>query len=311
VQLPESRQFGTALGNRETALRRSLLFVPGDDLRKLNRALKGEADTLVLDLEDAVAPERKEEARKTVANLLQQQRGAHSELAVRVNAADTPYFSEDLPAVVAAGAAAIMLPKCESAQDIARVAAAVEDLEAERNIERGTVKILALIESAAGILWAPTLAAATSRLEALCFGHVDFALDMGLPDSDPSTGIVHHARCEMALAAKTSKVAPIDHVCLAVTDEAAVRLEANAGVALGYEGKLCIHPKQVRVVNEVYTPTEAQIERALRIVHAAEEASAAGRNVFALDDKMIDAPVVAMQRKVLARARRAGLQKDD
>jgi citrate lyase subunit beta/citryl-CoA lyase len=291
-------------------LRRSLLFVPGDDLRKLKRAAQAEADTLLFDLEDAVAPGRKEEARSNVARLLQEHAEGHGELAVRVNAVDTTYFEADLRAAVAAGAAAIMLPKCESAQTIAQAAARIDDLEAESKIVAGTVKLLALVESAAGILRAETLAAATPRLEALCFGHVDFALGMGLADSDAHAGIVHHARCSMALAAKASQVAPIDHVCVAVTDEAALRSEANTGVGLGYEGKLCIHPKQVPIVNQVYTPTTAQIQQALRIVHAAEQAAAAGRSVFSLDDKMIDAPVVAAQRKILARARRAGLQHD-
>jgi citrate lyase subunit beta/citryl-CoA lyase len=130
---------------------------------------------------------------------------------------------------------------------------------------------------------------------------------MSLREADASRGIVYHARCTVALAAKACRVAPIDCVHLAVKDEAGFRADAELGLALGFEGKLCIHPRQAAIANEVYTPGPDEIAHARRIVDAAHEAQATGRGVFALDGKMVDAPLVAVQRRVLERARRAGV----
>ncbi len=148
---------------------------------------------------------------------------------------------------------------------------------------------------------------ATPRSEALCFGHADFSLSMGLTDADASRGIVYHARCNLVIAAKACGVPPIDSVVLSVKDEKAIREDAAVGAGLGFEGKLCIHPRQVEIVNEVYTPRPEQVEYALRVTEAWERARAEGRGVFALEGRMIDAPLVAVQERVLQRARRAGV----
>jgi citrate lyase subunit beta/citryl-CoA lyase len=288
-------------------LRRSLLFVPGAEPRKLERAREARADTLILDLEDAVAPEHKAAARGYVADALRAGGFGDAELAVRVNAPGSDDFAPDLDAVLDAGARTLVLPKTESLDDVTRVAAAIADRAGGRAGRRAAVTLLLLVESPRGIANALTLGAASARIEALCFGHADFALEMGLREADPSRGITFHARCTLAIAAKASGVAPIDCVHLAVADDDGFRADAELGLALGFEGKLCIHPRQAVIANEVYTPQADEIAHARRVLDAADTALANGRGVFTLDGKMIDAPVVAVQRRVLERARRAGV----
>lgn len=292
----------------EAPLRRSLLFVPGAEPRKLEAARAAGADVVIFDLEDAVAPEQKDAARDHVAAALRAGGFGATEPVVRVNAPGTPYFAADIEAVVAAGARLLMVPKTETGKGVLAVEAALHDLEARLGLgTEDRVRILALVESAAGVLNAADIAGASRRVEALCFGHVDFSLDMGLAEAAPQLGAVHHARCAVALAARARGVAAVDTVCLAVRDDEACRREALEGLGMGYEGKLCIHPRQVPVVNEVFAPTAAQIAFAQEVLAGWEAAQAEGRGVFALRNKMIDAPVVAAQRRLLARARRAGL----
>jgi citrate lyase beta subunit len=291
----------------QPALRRSLLFVPGSDSRKLERAREARADTLLLDLEDAVAPEKKAEARRYVAEALGSGAYGASELAVRVNAPHTPYFEADLEAVLAAGGRTILLPKAEVPEDLVRLDDVLRRLEPRSSAARGEdVRLLLLIESPAGIVAAAALGRAARRIEALCFGHADFCLEMGLGEADAATGIAYHARCTVAIAARAAGVAAIDCVHLAVKDEDGFRADAELGRRLGFDGKLCIHPRQAEIANEVYTPRPEEIARALRIVEAAERAAAEGRAAFALDGVMIDAPLVALERRLLERARRVG-----
>ena len=282
-------------------MRRSLLFVPGGEPRKLERAREAAADTLILDLEDAVAPESKAAARDYVADALRAGGFGAAELAVRVNAPHTDDFPSDLDAVLGAGCRTLLLPKAERPDEIARALAAIDARGGQG------VKLLLLVESPLGIASALAIGSASTRVEALCFGHADFCLEMGLGEADASRGVTLHGRCTLAIAAKASRVAPIDCVHLAIKDEAGFRADAELGLALGFEGKLCIHPRQAVIANEVYTPKAEEIERARRVIAAAEAARAEGRGVFALDGKMIDAPIVAVQRRVLERARRAGV----
>ena len=295
--------------NREARrLRRSLLFVPGGEPRKIEKARDTGADALILDLEDAVAPEEKDRAREVVASALREGRFGESEPMVRINAPGTPQFEADIEAVVAAGARALLVPKAETAEGLARVAARLDGLDRKPGTgETGRVRLLALVESAAGIAGVASLPRASPRLDALCFGHADFSRDMGLTAADASSGVILHARCALAIAARAARTAAIDTVFLDVRDERAFREDAALGVSLGFEGKLCIHPAQVRIVNDLLTPTPEQIDHARRVIEAWGRARAEGRGVFTLDGRMMDAPVVALQEGVLERARRAGV----
>jgi len=144
-------------------------------------------------------------------------------------------------------------------------------------------------------------------LDALCFGNADFSLDMGLADSDLSAGVVYHARSSLAITAAAAGVVAIDGVCLAIRDDNAFESEARAALSMGFMGKLCIHPTQVAIANDVFTPTPEQIARAKRVVDASSEAERPGQGVFALDGKMVDAPLLLLQQRLLERARRAGV----
>jgi citrate lyase subunit beta / citryl-CoA lyase len=297
--------------DRPAPLRRSVFFVPGSEPRKLEKARGLPADTLLLDLEDAVAPAEKDRARELVAEFL---RAAPSgaaggpELAVRVNPTTTPYFEADLEAAVAAGAAAIVLPKAESEEQLALVAARLDALERRHSRqERDAVRLLPLVETARGIAGIAALALrAPQRIDALCFGHADFSRDMGLPTADANSPVVLHARCALVVAARAGGRGAIDTISLDVRDADVVRRETEQGLALGFEGKLCIHPMQVEIANSVYTPSCEQIGFARRVLDAAASAGAEGRGVFTVDGKMVDAPLIASQQRVLERARRAG-----
>lgn len=289
------------------ALRRSLLFVPGGEAAKLGKAPGAGADTLLVDLEDSVALAEKDRARERTAAFLGEGDFGGAEPAVRVNPPGTPYFDEDLEVAVAAGAAAIMLPKSESAEKLGEVDERIGVLEARFGVGNGSVRILALVETAAGIARVASLASTTPRVDVLCFGHADFSRDMGLAGADASRGVIFHARCALAIAARAGGVAPIDTVCLDVRDEEAFRRDAELGLSLGFEGKLCIHPLQVKIANEVHTPAKEEAEYAQRVVDASRKAEAEGKGVFTVDGKMVDAPLVAAQLRVLERARRAGI----
>lgn len=288
-------------------LRRSLFFVPGGESRKLERARSSGADTLLLDLEDSVALGEKDRARELVAEFLRAGETGGAEPAVRVNPPGTPFFEADLEAAVTSGAAAILLPKSERAQTLLAVSEKIALLE-ERSPRQAPVALLALVESAAGIVHAAALPSAGRRVEALCFGHADFSRDMGLSVADASTGVVLHARCSLAIAARASGVAPIDTVFLDVRDEAAFRRDAELGLRLGFEGKLCIHPSQVAIANDVHTPNADEIAYAQRVLAAAAAARAEGKGVFTVDGKMVDVPLIEAQRRVVERARRAGIE---
>lgn len=286
-------------------LRRSVLFVPGGHPRRIEKAPSTGADALVLDLEDSVAPDEKDRARELVAAALRDGRVGDAEAAVRVNAPDTPHFAADLEAAVGAGAHAIMLPKAQDAEVLARVSARIDALESQRG-SGVSVRLLALVETPAGVVRSASLGDAARRVDALCFGHADFAREMGLAEAEASGGVIFHARCALAIAARAAGVSAIDCVFLDVRDERAFRADAACGLRLGFEGKLCIHPTQVRIANEVYTPTAERVDYARRVVEGWDKALADGSGVFSLDGRMIDAPLVALERRVLERARRAG-----
>ncbi|MCB1192884.1 MAG: CoA ester lyase [Leptospiraceae bacterium] len=284
----------------ETRLRRTLLFVPGADPKRFSKAIESGADTILFDLEDSVSIELKVEARKNVVGELQNRSNQNVELAVRINAPSTPYFQEDLEEVVKAGADAILIPKSENPGVLNSIAKDILEKSGK------DIKVLALVETALGVTQVNSIASLESKIDAICFGHADFSLDMGLTNSDASKGVIYHARCSIAIAARAYKISPIDNVCLAVKDEEAFRQDVAIGISLGFEGKLCIHPTQARIANEMYTPTDDQIGYANRVLDGWNKAQLEGKGVFTLDNKMVDAPIVALQNKILNRAKKAG-----
>jgi citrate lyase subunit beta/citryl-CoA lyase len=281
-------------------VRRSVLFSPGDRESLLRKAPTTGADVVVFDLEDAVAPERKEKARETVRAVLADV-DAECELAVRVTPPGRG-AAADLDAVLPASPDSLVLPKAESAADVQRLAAMARERDA-------TPPILALVETAAGVLDAEAIAAADPT-DALVFGAEDLAADVGATRTEAGTEVLY-AREHVVLAAAAAGVDAIDTVYTDFEDTDGLREETAFALELGYDGKLAIHPSQVGPINEAFTPDPGRVAWARRILDARDEAGADGRAVFAVDGEMIDAPLVAQARRVVERASVAGIDTDE
>ncbi len=261
-------------------LARSFLFVPGDRPDRFGKAADSGADQVVIDLEDAVAPAAKAAARDAVAAWLRPGRRS----AVRINAADTAWFEEDLYLARSLPAATLMLPKAD-AESLERVTAALPDRP-----------VIALIETVKGYLGLRRLAAMPG-LSRIAFGSVDFAAETGIADEDEAMTPV---RVQIVLESCHAGIAPpIDGVSTGFGDEAALQRQALRSRQLGFGGKLCIHPRQVSAVNLAFRPAPERVEWARRVLAAF---AASGGGVTTVDGHMIDKPVVEQARRVLADA---------
>ncbi|MFB6184075.1 MAG: CoA ester lyase [Haloarculaceae archaeon] len=277
--------------------RRTVLFSPGDRPEMLRKAPRTGADVVVFDLEDAVAPARKAEAREAVASVLGDL-DAECEVCVRVNpvgiAAD-----DDLKAVLDGGTPdSLMAPKVADADDVGTLASLADGRGA-------ALPVLALIETAAGVLHAEEIAAADAT-DAVCFGAEDLAADLGATRTAEGTEVLY-AREHVVTAAAAAGVDAVDTLYTDVRDTAGLREDAAFGRNLGYDGKLVVHPDQVPVVNEAFTPDEEDVEWAREVLSARDAADDDDRGVFTVDGEMIDAPLIRQAERIVARARAAGL----
>ncbi len=284
------------------AVFRSMLFAPGNHPRKVEKSLALDADAVILDLEDAVAIAEKEATRQRVLEALSRPRRGLGY--VRVNALDTPFCWGDLQAVVAPGVDGIVLPKLESAPDLRTVDWVVGQLERERGLEPGAIDILPIIETGRGVAAIEAICQAGTRLRRVSFGAGDYTLDMNLRWTD-SERELDHARARIAHACRVAAIEPpIDTVYIHLGRPEALRDSAELARSMGFQGKLCIHPEQVGIVNEVFSPTPEEIEQARRYVAAFEEAERAGSASIQVDGYFIDYPIVEKARRVLALAAR-------
>lgn len=284
--------------------RRTLLYMPGTDWHKIDKATSLGADSVCLDLEDGVAPNRKAEARETVARALKILDFHRSECLARINAIGSGLEADDLAAVLAARPAVIVIPKVASAEQVKWVSDRIAEVEQAQGWPTGEIRIIAVIESARGLLNLPQIAGAVKRLDALIFGAEDYAADVGAIRT-PAGSEVLYARSAVVAAAAAFDLQAIDLLYLDFRDTEGLRKEARRGAELGYAGMQVIHPNQIGPVQEVFTPDDAAIAYALRVVQANHEQQASGSGAFALDGKMIDMPIVKAAERVLARARAA------
>ncbi len=262
-----------------SALPRSYLFVPGNRPERFDKALASGADAVIVDLEDAVPPDQKDAARALVGAWL----CAARPVAVRINAADTPWFADDVALCRSAGVAAVMLAKSERVADLAAIG---HDLP-----------LIPLIESAAGFDALRAIAAAPN-VQRLAFGAIDFQLDLNLRANFDE---LLFFRSQFVLGSKLANLAaPIDSPSTSIDDLAEVESEAQRARRLGFGAKLCIHPKQVGVVNASFSPSAAEVDWAERVVAAAAASQGAA---VALDGKMIDTPVILRARRILSEVR--------
>ena len=283
---------------------RSLLFTPATSPRRVEKAFTTGADGVIVDLEDAVATAEKPAARKHLAELLAHPRDVPAY--VRVNALSTPFCFEDLPIAVASAAAGIVLPKVESAEDVAIAGWMLTQLEAAQGKLAGTVELMPIVETARGMAAAHAIAAACKRLgrvRRLFYGAVDFALDLDVDLAD-ETGAMAQARFTLALACRAAELeGPLDSVFTAIGDPDGLRASAERARAMGFTGKAVIHPAQIETVNAAFTPSEAELARAQEIVTAFEVAEAAGLAAVSVGGLMVDYPVVLKARRTLERAK--------
>lgn len=291
--------------------RRSLLFSPGDRPELMRKAASTGADVLCFDLEDAVAPARKDEARQAVREVLSDPAfDPDAEVCVRLTADEA---ATDLDALVADGndggdrattpAArqldAVMLPKVEGADRVDDIAT----LCADRGVDPA---VFALVETAAGVLHAESIAAADAT-SVLVFGAEDLAADLGATRTDEGTEVLY-ARQHVVVAASAAEVDALDTVYTDFSDTDGLREATEFAIQLGFDGKLAIHPSQVTPINEAFTPESEQIDWAERVLAARDEAAAEGRGVFQVDGEMIDAPLIAQAERILERSRAAGIR---
>ena len=278
--------------------RRSVLFTPGDRPEMLRKAPDAGADVIVFDLEDAVAPERKPEARETVHDVLADDDfDPDCEVCLRVNPTGVA-ADDDLHAVADAAATldSVMLPKTASADDVRTLTRLLGEHDSD-------LPVLALVETARGVLNAADIAAADGT-DALVFGAEDLSADVGATRTAEGTEVLY-AREHVVLAASAADVDAIDTVYTDIEDVDGLREETAFAIELGYDGKMAIHPAQVDPINEAFTPAPDRVEWAERVLEAKREADAEGRGVFRVDGEMVDAPLVEQARRVMEYARAA------
>jgi citrate lyase subunit beta/citryl-CoA lyase len=286
-------------------LRRTRLYLPGNnpDLM-LNAGLFG-ADEIILDLEDSVAPAEKDAARVLVRNTLMAVDFGNAEKLVRINPLETEYGRADIEMIVPACPDMLLIPKCGDAKDVRDVEELVAAVEKKHGFDHRTL-FMPLIETAKGVLNAYEIASASDRVVAMCWGAEDLSADLGVERTKEGRESFV-ARGLIVLAAKAAGVQPLDTVFSDVRDTEGLIASTKEAIALGFEGKGVIHPGQIEPIHNVFAPTAERIEYAQKVVAAIEKARAKGSGVASLGSKMIDAPIEARARKILGLAEALGL----
>lgn len=285
--------------------RRAILYVPGDDPRKIGKAASLKVDCVCLDLEDGVAYNRKEQARSTILESLQTLEFTALEKMVRINPAGSGLESEDLHIAVLARPQVIVIPKVEEPAAVEWASQSIAQLEAELGLASGGIGLLAAIESARGLVNLAGIARASDRLQALIFGAEDYASSIGAMRT-PQSWEVLYARSALLAHAAANDLQAIDMVYVDFRDLSGLVQEARLGAQLGFTGKQVIHPDQVDPVQDAFTPDQAAIEQALRLIQAFEAHQSAGKGVFSLEGKMVEAPMIRAAQRILVKARAAG-----
>jgi citrate lyase subunit beta/citryl-CoA lyase len=292
---------------------RSLMFVPGHRQRMIDKALGLNADVLFLDIEDGVPPAEKDSARQLIAEALD--REAAEPLAagrrplryVRINAIGHERMEADLEAVLRPGLDGVCLPKVETADQIHFVDSLLDQREGPAGIEQGSVRFIAAIESASGLVNAAAIAAASPRNVGLMFGGEDLGNDLGLPTRrEAEASELIYARSALVIAAASVHIGSIDGVWPDIQDPDGLLKDAQQARRLGFSGKSLIHPGQIDIVNSVFSPDEGEIDFARRVVEAFEEAQSRGEGAIAFGGQLVDLPIVNRARRTLAMAEALG-----
>jgi citrate lyase subunit beta-like protein len=290
--------------------RRALLYMPGDDRHKIEKALTLDVDCICMDMEDGVALNRKTEARRIIASALGDLTFGRSEKLARINAIGSGLEMEDLEVVLPSRPDGIVVPKVESLEQIQWVNGEIEAAELAHGWPVNSIRMLVGVETAKAILNLKEIASPSGtmshpRLDGLIFGGEDYAANVGAVRTPEATELLF-ARSAVVAACAAYSLQAIDIVTIDFRDLEMLRREATFGAQLGYSGKQVIHPAQVEPVQEAFTPNNDSIEKARRLVEAFGAHQKEGKGVFALDGKMVDMPLVKAAQGVLERARAAG-----
>jgi citrate lyase beta subunit len=288
--------------------------MPGDSLRKISKAARLDVDTIVIDLEDGVALANKEAARRTAVEALHTLDFGRRERLIRLNPpAISPVmpgqgpdlYLADLDATIDARADGYVIPKVEAADQLLLVSNYLDKAEAARGWPQASIRLLALIETARGVMNLNEIARDSLRLEALMFGAEDLAGDMGAKRTRAGRELFY-ARSAVVTAAAAYGLQAIDMILADLDDLDRLEEECLSARELGYEGKMAVHPRQLETINRVFTPSREEIERARWLIEAYERQQAAGSAVFELDGKMVEIPMIRLAERVLEKARAAG-----
>ena len=292
-------------------LLRSWMFVPGHRQRMIDKALGLNADAIMLDIEDGVAPSEKDTARKNIGESLGRKKTPGSPARyVRINAIGHPRMDADLDAVVRPGLEGLVLPKVDTVAEARKVDAILTDRESKRRMPSGGIKLLIAIESPKGLLNAPAIAASSSRVTGLMFGAEDFGREIGLPAvREGEARDLIFARSAMVIAAASAHVQAIDGVWVDLNDGAGLLGFAKQSRRLGFSGMSCIHPSQVDAINATFSPTAEEIDYCQKVLQAFEEANARGDGSIAFGGQLIDRPIVERARRTIDMAKSLGLLK--
>ena len=283
-------------------MRRTMLYLPGNNPNMLTRGYLFGSDGVVLDLEDAVAMVEKDTARILVSKYLKQGEFGSCYVSVRINGGDTEYWKDDLAAIVPNKRLdGIRVPKVEDAGTVKIIDEELSRLEEKNGLPVGRLTLHCLLETAHGIWNAYEIAKASPRIEAIIPGGEDLRADLKTNRSDDSTEL-EWARRMLVFAARAAGVEPLDTVFARITDDEGLRKETEFIKQLGFSGKSIIHPNQIKIIHDIFTPTEQEIAKAQKIIAAAKEAAARGQGAVTVDGKMVDIPVVKRAEYTLVRA---------
>lgn len=287
-------------------LRRTMMFVPGNNPAMVKDAGIYGADSIMFDLEDAVSMAEKDAARDLVYEALQTQDYGDAELVVRVNGQDTPYYANDVRAMVKAGIDVVRLPKAEDAEMVKKLDADITAAEKEFGREEGSTMLMAAIESAKGVINAYQIASASDRMMGIALSAEDYTTDMKT-HRYPDGAELEFARNMVLHAARAAGVAAFDTVFTNMNDTEGFYRETEYIHQLGFDGKSLVNPRQIPMVNKVYEPTKKEIENAKNVENAIREAKLKGSGVISMNGQMVDRPVVLRAERVMRLAKASNL----
>ena len=289
-------------------MRRSMLFLPGNNPNMLINGNCLGADAVIFDLEDAVSPSEKDAARILVRTTMRYMDFRGCEIIVRINSIDTPYWKQDIDAILPYHPGLVLLPKTGSAQDVLEADAYMTQVEEKLGLEKNTVGLMPLIETAMGVENAFQIATATKRVRALFLGAEDLTADLQCQRTKESREI-EYARTRLVVAARAAGVDVYDTPFTDVNDDEGIWTDARCAKGLGFTGKASISPRHVEVINSVFSPTQKEVDYAYEVMEAIRLAKEQGKGAIALHGKMIDAPIVARAQRTIDMAKALGMER--